>query len=309
MDPLSGVRPPMSDPAAAAGRTGRAAAAKVAGQHIPTWDRRTYVHLLVLLLAALALGCSVFVGFFGRPELPISRYVFLATAAACVILGILHALWVADRWRTNRNLYKELGLTLAAMAAVAVGLFLMHGLVPAFFPGAAGGAAVFGWIMAATAVLLPLPWMLSWCFDAAIGFQARRYRLWYYPKEMPEIVSDRWNPDRVILANLHFKRRPHERARTTMNVRLPLEAKLGDVVYLFIEEHNKVKSPNDPIQELRRDDGSLGWLFLSKRYLMPKQRSVVLSRRYLDPELTIAENRMDRYADIFFERVDQPRIS
>lgn len=301
MDPLGGARSQAAQAKAVQrGVKGQLKMAKAAQARTAKLDRKLILHMLLYLAFGLVLGCLAFVDFFGKHEGSMPRLVFVITALLCLPVGMLHEAWLLKRSEGDRSVGPELLISFITMLFVGLGIFLGHWLFPAI-PGA-GGHPAFAWIIALASLGVLLPHLVLLAYEAAFAFEPRYYQLWHFPVDQRE-REPQWDKDRIVIANLHFKRKEYEPLVTTVNARLPLDAALGELVHLFVKDYNENRFPGTPIEELHYPDGSLGWIFRTRRFLLPKSRKLAFSTRVLDPALTIADNRLGRDADIFFERV------
>jgi hypothetical protein len=300
MDPLGGVRSQTAQAKAVQrGVKSNLKMAKAAQSKAAKLDRKMVLHMLLFLLFGLVLGTLAFVEFFGKHGGSVPKVVFLATAVLSIPLGMLHEAWLVRRAEGDRSPGAELLVTFITMLFLGVGIFLGHWLFPSL---RSGGQPDFAWILALSSLGMIVPHLLLNAYEAAYAFEPRRYLLWYFPEDHRE-REPLWDKDRIVIANLHFKRKEYEPLVTTVNARLPLDAALGELVYLFVKDYNENRFPGSPIESLQHTDGSLGWLFHTRRFLLAKRRKLAFSTRVLDPSLTIAENGIGRNADIYFERV------
>lgn len=289
---VSGIRS-----TAAKGMSGASKAGTV-GKKAYAWGGKFLLHAALYLVLGILLGALSLIDTL-RPNGAFTPTVLLSiTAVVCLVLGIFHTNWVTGRGEGQRQFWPELGMVLVVALALALGILVGH-LSPPLFDL---GVGVFAWNAAAASGMLMMPMLLWWTFGAGLAYEPRRYELWFYPKHYRE-QQPTWNKDRVMIANLHFNRKANEDIHTTVNARLPEEALLGELIYLFIKDYNENRFPNDPIKDLRRDDGSLGWLFVRKRFVFTKQRRWAWSTKVLDPALTVFQNGISRDADVYLERV------
>ena len=305
MDPLGGVRSQAAQvKAVQRGVKGQLKMAKAAQSKAAKFDRKMVLHMLLYILFGLVLGALAFFEFFGKYEGSVPKMVFLFTSVLCIPVGMLHEGWLVRRAEGVRTPGAELLITFITMLFLGLGLFLGH----FFFPtlslalGSSGGEPAFAWIMALSSLGMLLPHLMLLAYEAAYAFEPRAYQLWFFPEDHRE-REPLWDKDRIVIANLHFKRKEHEPLITTVNARLPMDASLGELVYLFVKDYNENRFPGSPIEEIGYADGSLGWLFHTRRFLLSKRRKLAFSTRVLDPSLTVAENAIGRDADIYFQRV------
>ena len=305
MDPLGGVRSQAAQAKAMQrGVKGQLKMAKATQAKAAKLDRKMVLHMLLYILFGLVLGTMAFAEFFGKYGVSVPKVVFLITALLCVPLGMLHERWLVRRAEGVRSPGAELLITFITMLFLGIGIFLGH----LFFPALAraldlsGGESGFAWILALSALGMLIPHLMLLAYEAAYAFEPRAYQLWFFPEDHRE-REPLWDKDRIVIANLHFKRKEHEPLVTTVNARLPMDASLGELIYLFVRDYNENRFPGSPIEEIGYSDGSLGWLFHTRRFLLSKRRKLAFSTRVLDPALTVAENAIGRDADIYFQRV------
>ena len=127
--------------------------------------------------------------------------------------------------------------------------------------------------------------------------EEKEFKLWYFPAKIPE-ENLRWNPDKILFANLAFTKSNDVPAFTTVKARLPLEARLGDLTFLFVTDYNQNRSPESPIKDLGGPGGSYGWIFFVKKSLGRV--------RVLDPEQTIEDNGIIEDSTVILRRKNTP---
>jgi hypothetical protein len=200
-------------------------------------------------------------------------------------------------WADEYRLGPEFLLTFVVALMSAVGLFLMHLFIPSFVTSM-GDVGYFAFMMSSSAIWLLVPFLMFHAHMAASDIERPVYPLWYYPKNYME-KQPTWDREKVVYANMVFEPTYGEGRVKKIEVRLPMEANLGEVIYLFINDYNENKSPDNPINNLRKEDKSIGWLFSSPKRL----GKLKIGKKYLDPELSIEENMILPQQDINFERI------
>lgn len=278
-----------------------AAKAKAGAGKAQALGGKPFLFFLVLFLLGALMGCMALLDPFMPTAIHIPRAVLIISALGSLGIGIHLALKASRLPEEERHVWSELGVAALGALMVGVGIALTHLLLPGLLDL---GSSAFTWIVAPTAIAVLLPTLLVWAFRAAMALEPKRYELWHYPKNYRE-QQHTWNRDRIVIANFHFKRKEQEDIFTTVNVKLPEDAELGELAYLFIKDYNENRFPNSPIMSLRNDDGSIGWVFRKPHYLLRKQRKWPWGKAILDPRLTIAQNKITRDCDVFFERVHQ----
>lgn len=274
---------------------GKAVQAKVA-----RFDKATVKHLLIFLAVGLGLGCTVFIPFFSFPEMPLAKYTYIALA----VTGVLVGLWSHKRagrkieWYTDTKFSSRVWTALGVYFALFLGIFIIYVCI-SMLTDLAEVSLVLSLLMASAPVTSLIPLFFSESFERAWAIEPKEYSLWMYPENYIE-KQPTWNKERIVFANLHFKRNPNENLVTTVKVKLPKEALLGELVYLFIRDYNENRSPENPIVRIAAKDGVDGWLFKTNNRGIA---ALFKKRRYVDTDNTIEENRIEEDQDLFFERV------
>jgi len=297
-DQDNGFREAQGTASRGVGTAGKAKGAAAKGQAV---GGKLFVPLLVILLIGVVMGSMSLIDPFTPGTIHIPRAMLILSALGSLAIGIQLAYRHGRIADDERRFWPELGVVALATLAVGIGMVLAH----AFLPGLVDmGSSVFIWVIVPTAVAVLLPTLLVWAFRAAIALEPKHYETWHFPKNYRE-QQHTWNRDRIVIANFHFKRKEQEDITTTVNVKLPEDAELGELAYLFIKDYNENRFPNTPITGLLNDDGTLGWVFRKPRYMLRKQRKWVWKEDVLDPRLTIAQNGITRDSDVYFQRVFQ----
>ncbi|MCA1750815.1 MAG: TssN family type VI secretion system protein [Cryomorphaceae bacterium] len=264
------------------------------------FDKATVKHLLIFLVVGLVLGCTVFIPFFSYPGLPLAKYTYLGLS----VLGILIGTWSHRRagskieWYSDTKFISRVWTALGVFVSVFLGMLIIYTCI-SMFTGLAEISLSLSLLMASAPLTSLIPLFFSESFERAASIEPKEYSLWMYPENYIE-KQPTWNRERIVFANLHFKRNPNENLITTVKVKLPKEALLGELVYLFIRDYNENRSPEKPIVGIGAKDGVEGWLFRTNNKGM---RALFKKRRYVDTDITIEDNRIEEDQDLFFERV------
>ncbi|MBP6311696.1 MAG: hypothetical protein KA408_05460 [Flavobacteriales bacterium] len=321
MDPLGGIRSTAAQgQAMKKGLGSKVKQAKGTQAKMAKFNSGIVKHLLVFLLLGLLLGLTVFLpyyqfdAFFATPvadgtvpKLNMVRVAFTSLSIIFLFIGILHLSRAEKKvdWFDRFRLGPELGFTIGLAFIAALGLFLMHrfGHLLLFFlptpPDAyfAPMASTFALLYASTAIWLVVPFLVRHLYQRAMLVEDKQYPLWYFPKNHKEKEPVWAEP----FVHLHMRFVPDRRQGSSklIETKLPLQWNFGQGVYLFIEDYNEHRSPDAPIKELRHDDNSLGWLFSVPR----KIGGIKIGQRYLDPELSVQENRIEENTEVHFSRI------
>jgi hypothetical protein len=300
MDPLGGVRSSMAQgKSLARGMKGKAKMAKALKTKSAKLNKPVIKYLLVFLLISIVLGLSVFVPIHGFEGVSRVKVIFVLMCILSVLLGSWHVKRMEEKvdWAHPYRLGPELLFTAGVALILMLGIFLLFYFLPLLLPNLLVGRPDFALIIASTSLFFIIPFLVDRLFKRAQVVDGRQYRLWYYPKNYIE-KQPTWSRDKLVYANLIFNLKSTDDRHKRIEVRLPTEANFGEMIYLFINDFNENKQPDDPIRDLRIENDSMGWLFsVPKRIWKLK-----VGKRYLDPELTVEENEIEKQMDITFER-------
>jgi hypothetical protein len=214
---------------------------------------------------------------------------YLLTFTISLLIGIIHLnkMYENIEWAEDESYFKELGFTLLiAVFALLITYSLVKFLI---LPGYAEVALYVG--MAYFGFSFPYLWSKAARFARLIPEKIHSY--WDYPKH-PIEPSSEWERDKFVYANLIFTKSLEDPIESTVKVRLPLDAKFGELIYMFVEDYNERRNPEFPIVDLHNSEGTLKWYFKAKKRF---------GTEAIDPEMTVAANKLRDEQIIYFGRV------
>lgn len=212
-------------------------------------------------------------------------FIFLGLGVLHLYLGDWLRLYGPDRAFAQRVLFTIIIVLLSMIGYFLVFYFLGHKSGYAFY-----FALSLWYIMVPTAVVR--------CFDLGLAIPAREYKEWHYPSK--PIIADM---DRIDLSNFAiityvFSKKFDDKEMSNFQSKAPYDLKLGDLFYFFIQEWN-YKYPQSNIEFADANKKTFGWLFyVQDKWYQPK--------RFLDPDITIRENKILVNQIIQTLRVPQP---
>ena len=269
-------------------------------------DKAVVMHFLVFLLTGLILGFAVFIPFYHTPSYSTLKVLFVVF----FLLGLLFGIWNRNRmmkkidWAPTVPFLPIFLVTLSAFIGVFGGVLLMFLLLPWLLSSYVSETTVaISLLLAASPISMFIPVLLNETFNQALKIEPKKYKIWEFPRSYIE-KQPTWNHERRVFPNISFRRNPSENFETTIKVRLPKDANLGEVFYLLMVDYNDNKSPEEPIRQLTLSEGTKGWLFrmYNKEY---KGMNKLWTKEYtfLDPDLTVEENKIEEDCHIYFERI------
>lgn len=121
------------------------------------------------------------------------------------------------------------------------------------------------------------------------------YKVWYYPIGADEIDFDVIDTSVIYMLELEYTKRLNESGISNTKLRAPVSMKFGDWFRSFLDNYND-KYDSDPIQYLSSEGTPHGWIFYIKS-------SLIGNPRYIDPDLTITDNKLSENDTIIARRV------
>jgi len=214
---------------------------------------------------------------------------YILTFIISVLLGMIHVKKLYDKieWAQEDSYFKELGFTLLiSLIALVITYSLIKFIISADYAEVALyiSCAYFGF---------SLPYLWSKAVRFAFLIPDKIHAYWDYPKH-PIEPSSEWQRDKFVYANLIFTKSLEDQTESTVKAKLPLDAKFGELIYLFVEDYNEHKNPEFPIVDLHNAEGNLKWYFRAKKRF---------GMSAIDPEMTVAANNLRDEQTIYFGRV------
>lgn len=121
------------------------------------------------------------------------------------------------------------------------------------------------------------------------------HKVWYFPLDADEVDYDHVDTSVIYMLELEYSKSINDPRLTNTKLRAPVSMKFGDWFRSFIESYN-YKHEEDPIQYSYSGEEPHGWIF----YVKP---SMLGSARFIDPDQTIAENKISEKNVIQAKRV------
>lgn len=144
-------------------------------------------------------------------------------------------------------------------------------------------------------VIFVLPQFSAIAFESYINIPEEIYKVWYYPLDADEIDFEHIDTSVVYMIELEYSKNISDNRLLNSKVRAPLGMRFGDWFRSFIENYNE-RYDSDPIHYKDADDMPYGWIF----YVKPP---FLGTAKYVDPELTITENKLTEKRKIIAKRV------
>lgn len=141
-----------------------------------------------------------------------------------------------------------------------------------------------------------LPQFLRTAFEAYRAIPQDIHKIWYYPLGADEVDYDNVDTSTIYMLELEYSKGINDPRLTNAKLRAPVSMKFGDWFRSFIENYN-YRYDADPIRYLNPDQTPIGWIFYTKPGLLK-------SSKFIDPDRTIAENKISEKHIIQAKRVE-----
>ena len=243
-----------------------------------------YAAVFVLLLAAPAT-----LGFF---DFDVHMYFFYGIQVYALLMGIIHLWQMGKRfgWRNQYSFYQKLNIT---VIIVICGM-IMQCIIVYFCKPLSGLHLIFPFS------LFPFvfPLMTVSVYEYAISIPRPIYKTWRYPQNMAIPDMDMIDFSNNYILSFLLRKNPSEVNSTVLRFKAPPDRlTFGDLFYLYVYEYNE-KDRENPVRYAHPDSlKPYEWLF----HIKPQRWWQ--SRKYIDPSLTIRENKIGENFVIVCERV------
>jgi hypothetical protein len=153
----------------------------------------------------------------------------------------------------------------------------------------------FIWLLSFSSLATLIPMFFELVFEAVVSIPPKDYDKWLFPNKPIILDMEGTDLSNVAVITFVFSKKYDEKVLSNLQSKGPYSIKLGDLFYFFIEEWNH-RNPENTLQYLDDQGNPFGWYFTVKK-------SFWSSKRYLDPKLTIRDNKISVNAIINTERI------
>ncbi len=242
-------------------------------------------NLLISLLGA----SSVFLIYSGLLEYPLQLFISFQAVFFLLGIGFCFILYRVLYWTKEQNFWYEL-LFLLSGSLMNISFFFL------FYSFLADNQYNFLYITATFFFLLPF--FVFHTFEKGILIPRKRIRTWECPSDLEVPNPSKYELQKPFVVSFFMKKTSNDRKAKNYTVIAPREMPFGKLMFYFIKEYNQ-RNSEYPIQYLHRNSNNAQeWIFFFKpRWYFPFVR-------YIDPELTVLENRLKEKSVIVCKRVE-----
>ncbi len=240
--------------------------------------------IILILILPTALGWLKF------ETLP---YFFIGYQVYGFLIGIIHLWQMGKRfgWRNADSFFQKMSLSLTILLAAMI----LQGIIVFFCPPMKGF-----WLIFPTSLLFFLfPLMTISTFDFAIRIPLPFYKKWKYPENpnLPDPDSIDFSNSKILIVTFEIKKVINDQFHTQMKFKAPQDKlNFGELFLFWMTEYNERDRMNQ-VQFRNEVNNTYEWVFYikSKRWWQ--------SNKFIDPSLTVRENKIQENNIIISERV------
>ena len=240
--------------------------------------------ILYLVLGGVLIGLISAQGFIEFTKQPL--WIFIASQAWLLIIGILHT-WLFEKIIPLEN--KNSGKILFTMALCFFGYGLAILVFMIYFK------SPFPKFYLLPAFFFIAPTFVAIAFDNFVRIPLKVHKAWAFPA--PGTLPDPTDNEMAdpIIVNFEISKQPDD-SRTVFKAKAPKAMDLGRLFYFFVMDYNS-RHPNHPILITDSQNNTSQWLF----YQSP---NIVAGKKHLDPEMSIADNKIKENSFIICKRIN-----
>lgn len=242
--------------------------------------------ILFSLTSALLLGLPGFVGLTGAYFSTTSFFIFQLLYAA---MGILYVRLLLRYVSMDTTKYRGLVETVVSLFVVALGMYVFSLIYNHFHPVKNG-------LFIATCMLpVLIPLVFHWSYEAFLEIPPEIYKVWHYRPNGQELDLEGVDFNRLMVIEVEFSRQATDDDLLKVKAKAPANVVYGDWFQKFISDYN-AKFSGSPIAYAAPDHDLYNWIFYAKPTFFRK-------RRYIDPDLSITDNKILEEKTIVCKRV------
>ncbi len=241
------------------------------------------IYSVVTFLAFGGVGLTVFF------DIAESFYLFVANQVIFLLLGILHvwAMFSLLKWTSKESFWHEMVFTLfEAILGMAAYTFVFDRFKPEEYP-----------VLFSTAVIaFVIPFFVLKTFDFMLAIPELEYKKYYLPVGKTIEIPEELDMEKAISIKF-LVQISHDKPYDEIKANVPsVRQVFGEYFPVAVADHND-KHPGHRIDGYDKTRKPQGWLFY-----FPPQRWWQ-SKKFIDSDLTVAENGISDYSVIVAERV------
>lgn len=142
-----------------------------------------------------------------------------------------------------------------------------------------------------------IPSLFMFTFHLLASIPPEIHKIWYYPLDAEEPDLDKMDLNNIYLLELELSKSSGDNSIKNYKARAPVDMLFGEWFRSFINNYN-YKFEEDPIRFLDEKGQPHGWMFFTK------PQSFLQTKIYIDPDLSIKNNKLTEKTVILAKRVE-----
>jgi hypothetical protein len=139
-----------------------------------------------------------------------------------------------------------------------------------------------------------LPTLVTSAYKSFIQIPNDIYNVWHY-NLYDEINYDNIDTDKVYMLEIEYTINDETTQFSNSRIKAPIDMKFGDWFQLFIDYYNE-RTDNSKLEYIDEYGMPIGWVFFERS-------SSIFGNRRINPELSIAENKLSEKKMVIANRV------
>lgn len=221
--------------------------------------------------------------------------VFWVFAGIFMLFGMVHVKMIHDKYfsSTPKNKVKVfIGELFFATSIVLFVIFVFSSLQ--YFVKSDKEFIFYPMMLSTLAFFLPT--LVYYTFESAYSIPSALYPTWEYPLDNPIDLPEDDPREKLLVIGFEIAKRKTDLKKTYFRAKAPEGIKLGELFYHFINDYNELQSET-PIEYANNGSAIEWWFHLKSKWF--------LSRKILDPHLTVRENGIKENSVIICERIPE----
>ncbi len=148
--------------------------------------------------------------------------------------------------------------------------------------------------MAGGLLMFYIPFIIIDTFARYLQIPNPVFKIWTYPRMQVQRDLDNINPDKLSVIELEVAKNSDDKVKSSFQIKAPFDIEFGFVFYKFINDYN-YKFPETPFDHSGTEENQFGWSFYRKGGMFG-------GKTFIDPDLTLLNNKAKEYKTIVAER-------
>ncbi len=244
--------------------------------------------IILICLSSLIIGLAGLSVLLNIPFLP---YLYIYIFILFILIGYFYKDFISD---VLIHPDEQVNHTLAVVVSLSV-LFIGSYLFSILFN--LSNELHYGFIASTSTFSFVLPLFFNWTFKSLVDIPSGIYKVWKYNPHVADYDYTSDTVEKIILLELILSRNPENPDVIKVKAKAPIGLIFGNWFQLFLNDYN-AKYLDNPIVYDGGGNEQNGWMFYEKKHYF-------LDKKYIDPQITIQENKLNDQTIINCKRVSE----